>query len=166
MYQSKTADFFYKASKLVFIIGSTNYWFEHMTSKRNFIIIRIVSRIIDIGVLVFIIMQLAAFSTQKNLSEKQKEHRVVYAFMHPMTYGVFLYISKDKKTIRDVIFSLVVKMKEVYNDKKVESQMVKQSKFYLKLYLSTGMFTMLMQSMESVKQVIQSGIKLLFIFDL
>lgn len=156
-FPNKTAKLFYKLCLICYYFGLPNFWVEPLPFPKKIAVpYRILSSIITVLVYVFVLSELAAIFTQKNLTAKQESNQMVFIMSHPMlwSYSVSFcrQINKVKKILGDIM-----KLKVVYNDEGVEKRMMKKSRFYCAAYCGMCAVSMLMYSFDAIMQVIKQG---------
>lgn len=154
---NKTAEFFYKLSKLVFFCGMPNFWVEDLDMSEKFTkTYRLLSRIVSGMVYIFLVFEWAAFVTHQNLNEKQESDLLMYGLSHPMLWSYTVILSHHTSKIKNIL-SDILQMKKVFSDTKVEEQMVKKSKLYSFAFIFSCMLSMTMYTFDSILQVIVKG---------
>nr|CUQ99408.1 Olfactory receptor 26 [Manduca sexta] len=155
---NKTKDFFYKVALLTYLFGLPNFWIEDFKLPKWFMrSFDIFTKIINNVLYFFILMEMIAFFTQENLSEKQKSDLLVYGISHPILYSYRVFISYKEDNLRAVLLDLVVTLKKVYNDVKVERQMIKKSLLYSSALVFSCILAMFFYTFDSILHVIRTG---------
>ena len=160
--QSKTTDFFYKLSYVVYIFGLPNFWLEDLKLSKRFIRFWDKFTIFNNGLIyVLIAFEFGAFFTQSHLTQKQNSNFVVYAISHPMlcSFRVMMAMLQDK--VKLVMYNLAVGLKEVYNDPEVERQMLRSTYMYLFALVFSCALSMVMYAAEAIWDVVRYGMAFL-----
>ncbi|XP_047022080.1 uncharacterized protein LOC124631630 [Helicoverpa zea] len=156
--RSRTTDFFYKTNFLIFIFGQPNFWIEDLKLSKRFVKFYYYFSIFnDILIWLLIIFEYGSFFTQNNLSEKQKSDLIIFAISHPMLCLFSVMMSRLKKKIRLVIYSLAVGLKREYNDPEVEKQMIASSLTYLSALLISCLSAMVMFVVKACLDIVRHG---------
>ncbi|CAH2071853.1 unnamed protein product, partial [Iphiclides podalirius] len=123
-------------------------------SRTSTIFIRSFSKVVTGCLYLFVAMELVAFFTQSNLTEKQENDRLVFGCSHPLL--VFYYESIDyyNSTIKLILYTLSVVLKEVYNDEEIEKRMIRKSKLYSAAYIFSFSSSLISYGFDGLMQVV------------
>ncbi|XP_063532901.1 uncharacterized protein LOC134743435 [Cydia strobilella] len=128
---NRTFGLFHTICRIIYLSCATNFWFEDMDYPAKLMkIYNATSRVLEVTVAVFIISDWGAFWTQPNLTEKQSNDRILFAFSHVVMYSVYSSIVYYKLEIRELVMTLAVRLK-VYNDGTIEKMMLRTTFRYL-----------------------------------
>ncbi|CAK1598430.1 unnamed protein product [Parnassius mnemosyne] len=153
-YSNLTSEFFKKFCKYIYLCGNSYLWIEEIEFSSLFLkVYRKLTDLITVCIYIFISMQLAGLFTQPNLTEKQYYDRFVLSFCHPVTIVFYLYTDYYKNTTKEIIFKLAVVLKNVYNDKDIERQMLRKSKLYSVAILCNFSTTLISYGFDGLVQV-------------
>ncbi|KAJ8733561.1 hypothetical protein PYW08_001859 [Mythimna loreyi] len=118
-----------KINTLGFLCGFKNIWITEVNLSKRFIkIYNKVEYVIDLFNLIFTVSIVGSFFTQKSLTETQASDRLIFTIIFPghmMLYYVLLYY---KQETRNILYHLVVVLKEHQNDAALEREMIKKVK--------------------------------------
>nr|QRF70980.1 odorant receptor [Semiothisa cinerearia] len=135
---SDTTKLFQKLSIILYLCGFVDFWIEDVKLPAKFVRLYNSFRIfIELLMFSFMVLEVGAFFTQNNLTEKQSADRLVYGISHPILYIYCLNLLYYKKEIREVLYRLAASLKDVYNDEEVEKHMLRKLKFYLMAYVTS-----------------------------
>ncbi|KAJ8727301.1 hypothetical protein PYW07_001420 [Mythimna separata] len=154
--RSKTTDFFYKLSYVVYLFGLPNYWLEELKLPKRFVRLYDKFLMFNNGLIYFLIFfELAAFFTQTNLTEKQNSNLILYALSHPMLFSFHVMLSRLQNKVRLLMYNLTVRLKAVHNDLEVERQMLTRTYMYVFALLFSCCLSMVMYAAEAVWEVVR-----------
>nr|AFC91742.1 putative odorant receptor OR58 [Cydia pomonella] len=123
---NRTSDLFHTICKIIYLSCATNFWFEDIDYPAIFMkIYNSTSRVLEVTVAVLIISDWGAFWTQPNLTEKQSNDRMLFAFSHVVLYSVYCSVIYYKREIRELVMTLTVRLKEVCYDGSIEKMMLR-----------------------------------------
>ena len=130
---TKISEFFIKLCKLVSIVGCPNFWLEPF--KSPFLItpkvLPVFRTLLHASMILTLIAQWPSFITQKDLKDKQKSDLPLFCTVCTLFYTFYSLVAYKANIIRRIIRTLV-KLKEIYNDPQVETEMIKRTLFFLK----------------------------------
>lgn len=131
-FPNKTAEYFYKISYISFLLGMPNFWIENLGIPNAFAKpYEVLSKFCNMTFFVLIPLELGAFVTQNNLTNKQESDRWIYCISHPILLAYIVIISRQDRKIKDWV-SHVLELKKVYNDPTVEVQVITRAAFILR----------------------------------
>lgn len=154
---NKTTTFMRKLNDILYLCGLRNFWVEperfsnKFTSRYN-----VVSNIIHVTAFGFVILLLSGFITQKNLTKKQQADIVVNLANPFSQFYCFVFIYHSK-LVREILYRLIVDLKEDQNDVLVERGMIRKLKVYLIVFIGSGLSALIGFGVYGVYQKIQSG---------
>lgn len=121
--------YFAKLCHVLFLAGFPNMWIEELEYSKGFLkIYGFFSKVLNAILYMLMVSEWAAPFTQHNLTEKQKSDSLLFIYSHPILFSYRLIITYHEKKIKQLVLNLTVKLKEVYNDEKVERKMIRKSK--------------------------------------
>lgn len=136
--QNETTKLFQKLNTVLYLCGLTDFWIEDVKLPAKFIkFYNVLSMFINVLMFAFMMLEVGAFFTQKNLNEKQAADRLVFGISHPILYIYCLTLINYKKDVKEVLYQLAVVLKNVYNNWDVEIQMIRKLTFYLMAYVAS-----------------------------
>ncbi|XP_063893414.1 uncharacterized protein LOC110381828 [Helicoverpa armigera] len=157
--RSKTTDFFYKINFVIYLFGMPNFWIEDLKLSKTFVKIYDKFSAFSNGLIyIMILSEIGSFFTQTNLTEKQMSNLLVFAISHPMLCSFSIMMSRLKKKIRLVMYSLAVSLKREYNDPEVEKHMIAHSLTYVSGLSVSYVMTMIMFAVNAFWDMMQNGI--------
>nr|WCC57400.1 odorant receptor 1.1 [Papilio glaucus] len=149
-----TAKFFKTLNDLLHLFGVSNLWIENIDYSKLFLSIsRRINKVITICLYVFVASELVAFFTQSNLTEKQSSDRLLFGISHPILMNYYTSVEYHKETLREIIHTLAVVLKNIYNDDKVERHMIRKSKIYSIAYLLSFSTALISYGFDGLMQV-------------
>uniref|UniRef100_A0A2A4J6Z3 Odorant receptor n=1 Tax=Heliothis virescens TaxID=7102 RepID=A0A2A4J6Z3_HELVI len=156
--RSQTTEFFYKINFLIYLFGLPNFWIEELKLSKTFVKIYDKFLVFSDGfIYLLILLEFGSFFTQTNLTEKQMSNLVVFAMSHPVLCSFGVIMSRLKKKIRLVMYSLAVSLKREYNDPVVEKQMISHSVTYVSALSFSYVMTMIMYAADAFWDMIHNG---------
>ncbi|CAK1598429.1 unnamed protein product [Parnassius mnemosyne] len=158
--EAKTQDFFYNINKGAVVTGLPNFWIKDVEVPRFFTtgLFTIIMRCATFCFWILILSEIGAFFTQHNLTEKQKYDRIIFTTSHPILYVIWATVAHYEDKVKGVTFHLCVSLKEMYNDLKVERQMLKKAKLFSIANVFSCVMTLVFYAFNGVTQVIRSGV--------
>ncbi|CAH2243684.1 jg26157 [Pararge aegeria aegeria] len=155
---NKTSLYFSKASKLLLLGGLSGCvkWIENDYKKP---IYKHIQSCLTVCILIFVGMEVGAFITQTNLSEKQAADLMVLGFSHPIVLSYQFIISYHKERVKDLLYKLCISLKNVYNDPDLERVMIKRATLYSIAFLLNISFALISYGYEGVSQAVGTGNK-------
>lgn len=156
---NKSTDYFFRLCKLVYLAGFPNLWIEELDySKRFFKFYGYFSKCVNGILYLFIVLEWAAFFTQRNLTAKQSSDSTLFNYSHPILFSYRLIITYHQEKVRELIFSLSVKLKEVYNDKDVEKNMIRKAKLYSISFSAICSISLLFYGVDAIMFTLKTGV--------
>lgn len=151
---NETASFFYKTNNFFLICGLPGYikWRYSGYTKAKYAYIQ---SFLTVCLFIFVLMEQGALITQRNLSEKQAADSWLFAFSHPILLSYAYVMEHHKERIRDLLHKLCIDLKNVYNDPKVERQMIKKSKMYSAAFLFILLNAVIFYGVDGVFEVLR-----------
>ncbi|XP_013164433.1 PREDICTED: uncharacterized protein LOC106115549 [Papilio xuthus] len=149
-----TASFFKTLNGYLYFFGVSNLWLDSMDHKLSTINRRI-SKVITICLYIFVTLEILAFFTQPNLTEKQSSDRFLFGLSHPILINYYTSIEYHKEKLQKIIHTLTVDLKNVYNNKKVERHMIRKSKLYSAAYLFSFSSALISYGIDGLMQVLK-----------
>lgn len=156
-FPNKTAAYFYITSYIVFFLGSPNFWIEDLKCSKTFYkVYRHLSHCLNLILACFIVFELGAFVSQKNLTTKQETDLMIYGISHPILcfYSVILW-SHDGDIKK--LFSHILRLKSYYNDEKVEDKQLKKSNRDSSALALSCILSLALHTISALMQCIKSG---------
>ncbi|XP_052740747.1 uncharacterized protein LOC112050982 [Bicyclus anynana] len=152
----KTSQYFYKAGRILAIGGLPGYvkWCESGYTRPVY---KHIQSFLTVCVVSFVVMEVGAFFTQTNLTERQQTDLLVLGFCHPilMTYPFILTYHRER--IRNLLYRLCVTLKKVYNDVEVERRMTRSATLYSISIVLNIYSALISYGYEEMLHVIRTG---------
>nr|WEG72119.1 odorant-receptor-25 [Grapholita molesta] len=155
--KNKTTELFRKLDKFIFLCSSTNFWVDdngipELTRKAY----RILIKVLNGAVVLFMVSELGSFFTQHNLTEKQQSNQVFMPFSHIILYSFTWSLIHDKEAVTELLFVLAVDLKKDFNDEDTETRMLKRTKFFTCVLICLCFNSLLLYGIEGFSQVLFS----------
>ncbi|XP_047996382.1 uncharacterized protein LOC125234216 [Leguminivora glycinivorella] len=150
--------YFQKLTKFVYIITATNFWFKDVKLPNRFVkVYDSVSKFLEAIVIAFVITGFGASYTQKNLSEKQSTDILMKSVSSLFVYTMYGCVVYNKIEIRELLYSLTVSLKEIYNEE-VQKQMLMKIKMYMAGLVFVGCCPMTAYGVEGAFYALTSNV--------
>ncbi|XP_063377591.1 uncharacterized protein LOC134664777 [Cydia fagiglandana] len=156
--KNKTTEFLHKLDKIVFACSSMNYWVDHNDLPEVYLnAYKRIMKVINAGIVLFLVGELASFFTQNNLTENQKSDRVMQTLSQNILYSVALSLDHHKETVTEILFTLAVGLKKDFNDLETEILMLKRTKIYACTFVLLCFNSVLFYGVKGLSKVLFSG---------
>lgn len=120
-----------KLNTIGFLFGLKDIWFTDIKLSRRFIhIYNKIEYVIDVINVFYALSILGSFFTQHNLSEKQAADRLMFSIILPGNMIMYYLSLLYKQETKDLLYQVVVVLKERHNDAGVEREMIKKIKMF------------------------------------
>nr|WEG72117.1 odorant-receptor-23 [Grapholita molesta] len=130
--KNKTLGLFHTICKIVYVCCGINFWFENMTYPAKLMkIYSVISKVLEVSVIALLISDFGAFYTQTNLTDKQSADRLLFAIAHPIIYFVYVSVGYYKQEFRDLVKTLALVLKDMFNDEWIEKLLFRSTFRYL-----------------------------------
>nr|QEE82756.1 odorant receptor 38 [Conogethes pinicolalis] len=147
--------YYYKLCNIVYLAGLPNFWMEDLGYSETFVkYFDYLTKLVTGILYMFMVSEWAAAFTQHNLTPKQSSDSLLFNYAHPLlsTYRLIMIYKQDQ--FRELIFNLFVKLKEVFNEEKVEQEMIRKSKMFVVSFTIICSMTLVFYGFESFLQVL------------
>ncbi|XP_052740746.1 uncharacterized protein LOC112050978 [Bicyclus anynana] len=151
---NKTSIYFSKVGKLLTIGGLPGCvsWYE----SSNKPVYKYIQTCVTVLVLLSVANEVGAIFTQTNLTEKQRADMTLVSFSQPLLTSYYFIIRYYKGNVKDVLYTLCVSLKKVYNDPEVERRMIRHSTVYSMAFVMNICSAMLSYGYQGVVQAIRT----------
>nr|QNS36215.1 olfactory receptor 19 [Mythimna separata] len=141
-----------------FLCGLKDIWITDVKFSKRFInIYNKVDYIIDILNVLFTLSVLGSLFTQKDLTEKQANDRLIYSIVFPGQMILYFLTLFHKQETRNVLYHLVVVLKERQNDAALEREMIKKIKLLFISFFWLITFINVAYGFHALYQVVIAG---------
>nr|AIG51870.1 odorant receptor [Helicoverpa armigera] len=116
---------------IFFLVGLTDLWISEVKFSKRFIkIYKKINYFMDFLCLFFVVFLIGSYFTQKDLTEKLANDRLMFSIILPGNL-VFYYICiYYKEEIRNLLYHLTVVLKEQHNDTRLEREMIRKIRVF------------------------------------
>ncbi|XP_063540029.1 uncharacterized protein LOC134749053 [Cydia strobilella] len=156
-FSNSSTRYFQKLTQFVYIVTATNFWFEDVKLPNRFVkVYNSLSKFLEAIIIALVISTFGARHTQKNLTNKQSTDilmKSVSSFFVYILYGIIVY---KKEEIKELLFSLTVTLKEIYNDE-IEKQMMMKIRMYMAGLMFVGHCPMITYGVEGAFHALTSN---------
>nr|AST36407.1 putative odorant receptor OR58 [Cydia nigricana] len=132
IFPNSSTRYFQMLTQFIYIVTATNFWFvEDVKLPSNFLkVYNLVSKFLEVIIITFVFTGFGASYTQKNLTDKQNTDVFMKSTSSLCIYTMYGCIIYKREEIKQLLFLLMVTLKEIYNDK-IEKQMMMKIKIYM-----------------------------------
>ncbi|XP_075971224.1 uncharacterized protein LOC142973435 [Anticarsia gemmatalis] len=155
---TKTTEFLILLNKFAFFFGLPNYWIEDLEFPGNFYKHNHqINKFGNMCSYILIFSEYGAFFTQKNLSDKQAYYLKIYVLAHTIVTLFRIRVTYRHSEIKELMYKLGIRLKEVYNDLLVEELMIKKAKFFSVAFWVCCIISVMLMTLEACLKVIFVG---------
>jgi hypothetical protein len=155
---NETMNMFIKINKFSYLCGLPNIWINEVQLPKHITYLVLMFRKgLNAVIAIFMLLEWAAFFTQNNLTEKQVADRLMFSFSHPMLYVFIINVERYSQEFKELLSELAINLKQIYNDKDTEKEMIWKCKMYSNLFTGFFMMALLFYGMDASLQAVSGG---------
>ncbi|XP_063626993.1 uncharacterized protein LOC134798541 [Cydia splendana] len=156
-FSNSSTRYFQKLTQNVYIVTATNFWFEDVKLPNRFVkVYNSLSKFLEAIIVALAITAVGAGYSQKNLTQKQNTDTLMKSVPNLFVYIMYGFIVYNKEEIKNLLFSLTVSLKEIYNDE-IERQMMMKIRLYMAGSIFVGSCPMIAYGVEAAFHVLTSN---------
>nr|AST36278.1 putative odorant receptor OR55 [Hedya nubiferana] len=155
---SAAINHFKKITKIIYILTATNFWYEDIELPSVFVKINNISKLLEILIITLVVTGIGARYTQDgNLTEKQNTDVLMKSLSSFFVYAVYGCTVYHEEGIKELLLTLTVTLKGMFNDEKVERMMIKKTYQYLMGLIFVGCCPMVAYGVEGAVNALTSN---------
>lgn len=157
IHTNRGTQYFTYLGRFIYFLGLPYIWIEDGSQFRFEKLFKSYKYVSNVIIIIFIFMEWGAFFTQDNMSPKQRLDLNFFGFSQPLQYTFILSIHKYEDQIRQLIFNMVVVVKQTYNDEEVEKLMIRKMKLYSTTFSCIFIMALFLYGIDALVQVLCKG---------
>ncbi|XP_053603357.1 uncharacterized protein LOC128671148 [Plodia interpunctella] len=144
-------------TSLIYWLGLPDFWKRDTPRSKKIVQIHeIYCYSMVVLSVVMIIFELGAFFTQPNLNERQSSNMILFGISHPFLLTFILSTLYYIKEMRCLLYTLAVELRAEYNDKEIETSMVKKIKVYTASFISFFLVACVFYGIDALVNVVKN----------